>query len=394
MARSDISLIGVSEFATQTRQQLKVLIVTEDPADTARICENLAKSTKYKFDTRLCQSADEANQLIPKEKPDLCIMSLLPSEDGGLTMIKKIFSEGYLPVILTSDHEFGKLEAFSRKSGALTLMSRSDITTDNLERTIDRAMEEAQHSMDVREKIGTFEVRKNNVLKPWLATMLLQLEQVERSTTLLFEAQAKRLEGQVPDAATIQDIKKSVELLKHELILRLDRFDEQPRDGLVKQTLFNLPDVIEETLSEFSSEIASSNVTFSTDKSESCQICQDQPLVEELLSSLVLYELDHSPAGGAYSLDIEYDDDEVSIIIGKTGTYARMSGADGSEGYENPVRNFRELMNTPKGSRLDLAVRIATWLGGSIDIDGLANGDRVIIATIPRVYRPFNMTIQ
>ena len=87
-------------------------------------------------------------------------MSLLPSEDGGLTMIKKIFSEGYLPVILTSDHEFGKLEAFSRKSGALTLMSRSDITTDNLERTIDRAMEEAQHSMDVREKIGTFEVRK------------------------------------------------------------------------------------------------------------------------------------------------------------------------------------------------------------------------------------------
>lgn len=394
MARSDSSLIGVSEFAAQARQPLKVLVVTEDPADTAKISKCLADSHKYHFETRLCHSTAEANQVIPSEKPDLCIISLLPSADGGLTTINKIFSADYLPVVLASDHEIKNLEAFSARTGTLTLLSRRDINTVTLDKTVERALEETQYSVDVREKIGTFDTKKNSILRPWMASMLLQLEKVERSTTLLFEAQAKKTDTSTADERTIQDIKKGVELLKHELILRIDRFDDVAPGNLDKQELFHLPEVIAETLSEYSAEIAACQATFVSNEHEHCQMCQDQSLVEELLASLVLYELEVSPAGKDYAVVIEYDDEEVSIIIGKVGTYERMNDSGGMDGYDNPVRNFQELMNTPKGSRLDLAIRIATLLGGTIDIDGLADGERVIVATIPRVFRPFNMTVQ
>lgn len=123
-------------------QSIRVLLVDDDNDDYILTLGLLSEIASATYELEWISSFDEARDSLERKEYDVCLLDYRLGDRNGLELLSEVTKNGCsIPIILLTGQGDHEVDILSMKEGALDFLSKSQITTDSLERSIRYAIE-------------------------------------------------------------------------------------------------------------------------------------------------------------------------------------------------------------------------------------------------------------
>lgn len=160
----DIALLNRFQFPLKSRtfngngsmSELikKVLLVEDDEDDCILTSDYLQQVSNYTFDIQWINNADNALELLKKNKHDICLLDYQLGATNGLSVLAQAINAGCsIPIIMLTGQSDSQLDDDALDAGAVDYVVKSELNTNRFQRAIRYALSRKEIENERLERI-------------------------------------------------------------------------------------------------------------------------------------------------------------------------------------------------------------------------------------------------
>lgn len=365
-------------------EEVKVLIVDDDPLCVTLCKRYLAKSTKLQFQVHTESTGAAALERLESEEFDCLVIDYYLPDFNGTEVLEKLHGsdeELMIPAIILTANGGEKAAIGAVRAGASDYLPKSALSRASLSRAINNAVSNSRLKRSVAAQRRELQIANKK--------LLLQNEEINRfyhhvSHEVKTPLCALREFVSIVRDGVVGDVNdEQIEILEHALdscdqihshfndLVEMTRLEA--RKVKINKTPTRLHDVMEHCSAAFAGQISEGKIQFSAD------VADDLPMVNldrhrtiQVMSNLIGNAVKFTPEGGRIAARIDVADDPAWILMTVEDNGCGIPG-EHLERIFDRLYQVKHRVDNNSGAGLGLGLSIVKEVielhGGSISVD-------------------------
>lgn len=375
-----------SEMVEFVPQQLRVLLIEDDPEDARLLSFMADKIERYDIAVTVARSVLEARAAVEAQLYDVFICDFWLGSETIVPFVSELTSQNHqTPIIVISGLEHDEVQRLGLRAGAICFLPKADISNETLEATLASVLRMKAVGDQLSRDAETARGEKVDAIRhvgDWLKTILNRVDRIHAAATLLAAKTEASGGAELTDMArNMIDDAGSVRAELFERVLRMQRLapEDQQKISSRVDLVAVLASAVE--LLRYESERHRQRLFFSRPVSP-VWIEHDQFLITDAFENVVRHSINASAVGA--EIDIRLTLEETGAVVVVQSTPPKAAGAVGRSGpdydREMQVHDLKLEPGTTFG--LVAASVILEEIGGSLTLEQQSSGGLIMRARL------------